>query len=69
MTNPAEELKSNDFNFKCPKCGSVYFGTVNPFEQDHGKRLVECHGDSSSGPRRCDYVGKYSEFEKSAEER
>lgn len=46
-------------SFHCPKCASHYFGTVNPLEPDLSKRLLECHGDSSAGPRRCDYVGPY----------
>jgi hypothetical protein len=43
--------------FRCPKCGSPYFGRV--VDADGPTPIVRCHGDSSAGSRRCDWVGEW----------
>lgn len=46
-------------NFTCPKCGGHYFGRDAGILDGDVVALdtVRCHGDSSGGPRRCDWRG------------
>lgn len=38
--------------FVCPQCGSEYFST-------DADGTVRCNGESSAGPRRCDWRGEW----------
>lgn len=64
--------KPADENFTCPKCGSPYFGRDTALVDGKIKVLdtVRCHGDSSGGPKRCDWHGVWpvKEPEKPANE-
>lgn len=37
----SDKDNDKDVEFTCPRCGSHYFGTPDPFSEDD---IVECHG-------------------------